>query len=704
MRNGLPLLADELLLFLNGHASADAQLLANVPELLPLSHARKLRILPCKENLPLGLAIARMVEEASAQYVLLLEKDWELIEGVHTLQSRILDSMVIIEEGVAHVVRHRHRGNPGVPLHALIMHQGREESILRVQKNLLCYVHHWQQDPPNMYPAQGLMWRCGKGVHEGVDLDEEDVFCATAEYCQWTNNPVVFRRDWFIEEMGNEFKKQYQIEKEKEGNDSPFLDFEYYTNWRSYAWTDKNFTVALGSGLFKHSEKKEQTNFNTFWYAHYRLTVDLEEIRNAYLTNETDFKRLGGVHYDRDSPKPPTMKERYPVDFVRKYHWKDTFTGTIETQRDMINEQYIPYLERYRILTEEEWKRTGTDSDKANMKVDWRGLITTLHTTVEKAMMIAPPEQPHEMTITLVTSLLDIGRNKLGDDGYQFRRDFKMYLDAMEDWLTHKYPKVVYTTQQIVDELEKAISDETKASTKFVITSRQELRTKWVGPDNYDKIQKIRTSKEWLNAAGWLQNSPQAGLNDYNPLVMGKMFMMRDAARENYWNTSHFLFIDAKHNCRQPKKFTPKNDHIIRAHMFDKFLMTHFDYTPSTEVHGFEYKAFNEYCNMNNPQERHLVKVGRGGIFGGSAFVLEYITAMYDVALTATLREGVMGTEENIFSILFYQVPQYVDAFSNNWACPDKIASDHACMDKKDQGYNCAIFDWVARDAVEDDS
>lgn len=702
--NGLINIADELVIFLNGLPSPVATLLmARVPELRAVRDTGKLRVVPSSENMPLGLAIAKMVELAKYEYVLLLEKDWELIEPYDVVFSRIADSKVLLKEGVADVVRHRHRINPGVPLHALIMHQGREESILRIQKNLLCYTHHWQDDPTDSYPGKGLMWKCGRGANQDADLDEAHIFCATSEYCQWTNNPVLFKRRWFIDEVGNEFRKQYKIEKDKEGADSPFLDFEYYTNWRSYAWTDKNFTIAVGTGLFRHAEQNEQTNFNTFWYAHYRLTVDFEEVRDQYLGNETEFKKLGGVHTP-PGVEMPSMMERYPVDFARKYHWNRTFTGNLATQREMINEVYQPYLDKYRILSGEEWNVSGADSTKANMVVDWRSVVTSLHQATEKAMMIAPPEMPHEMTITLVTSLLDIGRNDLAKDDYQFKRDFKMYLDAMEDWLTHKYLKVVYTTQQVVDEMMPRMSNETKASTKFVITSREDLRNKWLGPDNYEKVQEIRTSREWTDRASWLENSPQGGLKDYNPLVMSKMFMMRDAARENYWETSHFLFIDAKHNCRRPKVFTPKNDHIVRAHMFGKLLLTHFDYTPSTEVHGFEYKAFNSYCNQKNIDERQLVKVGRGGIFGGSAFVLEAITAMYDAVLTATLRAGLMGTEENILSILFYQVPQYIDAFSNNWACPENLKGDHECQSMKDQqGYNCAIFDWVARDAVEEE-
>lgn len=699
IEKGLIEYADEILFFLNGVRSESTfvRTLTDYTTRIP-EEKRSLHV--SAENLPLGLAILKMVELAKHEYVLLLEKDWELIEQEPTMRSRLDDSKVIVGTGVAHLIRHRHRHNPGVPLHALIMHEGREESILRVQRNLLCYVHHWQNDPTVSYPGQGIMRRCG-GAENNVE--ERDVYCSSSVYCQWTNNPCVFKKDWFINEVGLEYQKQYKIELDQHGKSSPFLDFEYYTNWRAFAWTDKNFTVAVGTGLFRHAET-EHHHFNTFWYALYRLKVDWEEIREQYLKNETLFKKLGGVHQDPNSPPLPTMMERYPVDFVRKYHVREMFTGNLATQIEMIDQEYQQFLDKYRILTEEEWKVSGgANSAKATRQVNWRAGITNLHHIVEKAMMVAPPQRPNEMSITLVTCLLDLGRDELAKDDYHFKREFQMYLDALQTWLRHQYPKVVFTTQDIADEMMKTMSDEAKKTTKFVITSREELRTKWLGRDNYDRVQTIRQSSEWLARASWLPNSPQGGLGDYNPLVMSKMFMLREAARDNFFNTSHFVFLDSKHNCQRPDVMNPKNDHILRAHMFNKFLLTTFDYRPSSEVHGFEYQEFNRYCNIQNPAERQVIKVGRGGIFGGSAFVLEYISAMYDIALTATLRNRLMGTEENILSILKYQVPQYVDDFNNNWACPENLKDDHRCESMKDrQGYNCAIFEWVSRNAVTD--
>lgn len=152
--------ADEILFFLNGVRS-ESTFRQRVPEFESKIPSGKRRLELSPENLPLGLAITRMVELTKHEYILLLEKDWELIENEAVMQSRLTDSKVLVGSGLAHVVRHRHRHNPGVPLHALIMHQGREESIFRQHPNLLCYVHHWQADPTASYPGIGIMRRCG---------------------------------------------------------------------------------------------------------------------------------------------------------------------------------------------------------------------------------------------------------------------------------------------------------------------------------------------------------------------------------------------------------------------------------------------------------------------------------------------------------------------------------------------------------------
>ncbi|CAE7938710.1 unnamed protein product, partial [Symbiodinium sp. KB8] len=160
----------------------------------------------------------------------------------------------------------------------------------------------------------------------------------------------------------------------------------------------------------------------------------------------------------------------------------------------------------------------------------------------------------------------------------------------------------------------------------------------------------------------------------YNPLVMSKLLWTRDVARWNPFNTDSFLFIDGGHLCNNPNSFSPgKHWDYFRTRYFDKLFITFFDYTPDNEVHGFEAKAYQKFIGTKNLP----VKVGRGGVFGGTRGYLEAAAAVYEVILEQTLKEGYMGTEENILAIMDYRFPDLVHHYDN------------------DEGGNCAIFNEV---------
>ena len=55
--------------------------------------------------------------------------------------------------------------------------------------------------------------------------------------------------------------------------------------------------------------------------------------------------------------------------------------------------------------------------------------------------------------------------------------------------------------------------------------------------------------------------------------------------------------------------------------------------------------------------------VARGGFFGGTKDSINEINNIYYRLLISTLNEGLMGTEESIFSIITYKNPELVDYF-----------------------------------------
>ena len=61
----------------------------------------------------------------------------------------------------------------------------------------------------------------------------------------------------------------------------------------------------------------------------------------------------------------------------------------------------------------------------------------------------------------------------------------------------------------------------------------------------WESTQKIRKNPDWYNQAGWLQNSPQAVCEWYNPIVQSKMPMLHDVKCHNPFNTDYFIWLDA---------------------------------------------------------------------------------------------------------------------------------------------------------------
>ncbi len=90
--------------------------------------------------------------------------------------------------------------------------------------------------------------------------------------------------------------------------------------------------------------------------------------------------------------------------------------------------------------------------------------------------------------------------------------------------------------------------------------------------------QAIRTSKLWQSQAayiGYLKTAPQNKLPGYDPLVMSKLFLLRDAAQTNHWHTKYHLWIDAGHLCAF--NLNPKHMGAFLSRM-DKMLVTYWPY------------------------------------------------------------------------------------------------------------------------------
>lgn len=256
-------------------------------------------------------------------------------------------------------------------------------------------------------------------------------------------------------------------------------------------------------------------------------------------------------------------------------------------------------------------------------------------------------EPPKKKNITIVTGLWDIKRDQCGG---VFQRSFDTYLEKFDDLLRIDYPMVIFTESKLVPFIE---SRRDINNTKIYIKEVEEMK-QWFA--FYDKVQEIRNNPEWRSIASWLNDSTQANLEMYNPIVMSKMFLLNDASVFNSFDTQHYLWVDAGiTNTVHPGYFT--HDKVLDKldKYLNKFLFVAFPYS-NYEIHGFPESEMRTYANTDK-----ITYVCRGGVFGGTREYIKQVNEQYYSLLSDSLSKKLMGTEESIFTIIAHKYPELVD-------------------------------------------
>jgi hypothetical protein len=247
--------------------------------------------------------------------------------------------------------------------------------------------------------------------------------------------------------------------------------------------------------------------------------------------------------------------------------------------------------------------------------------------------------------ITLVTGLWNINRDQLSES---WSRTFDHYLKKFDEILNVPYNLIVFGEKS----LESFVFDRrSNSDTRFVVREAEWFKNN----EFFEKIQKIRTNSSWYEQAEWLKDSTQAKLEMYNPLVMSKMFLLHDAKILDPFDSDYLFWIDAGlTNTVHPGYFT--HDKVIDKlpSLVSDFMYVCFPYEANSEVHGFKY---DQLCELANTKTN---KVARGGFFGGPKDTISKINSIYYELLKDTLNDGLMGTEESIFTLMVYKYPELI--------------------------------------------
>lgn len=187
-----------------------------------------------KENIGIGKGIIKLLENAKYNYVLFLEHDWELVENKNTTHQRLKSGLEMLQKGF-HVVRYRSRKKPGYPLYSYI-HKGNE----------LNYYDDWHQcTSPQL--LESLHWLDPAERFPDKIQKDGEYFITTSRWANWTNNPFLLRKDFYLNELAKFSGEGVHFEKNI-----------------AYWWARQNFKIAQGEGLFKHNDFEKYSKKNIF--------------------------------------------------------------------------------------------------------------------------------------------------------------------------------------------------------------------------------------------------------------------------------------------------------------------------------------------------------------------------------------------------------------------------------------------------------
>ena len=270
---------------------------------------------------------------------------------------------------------------------------------------------------------------------------------------------------------------------------------------------------------------------------------------------------------------------------------------------------------------------------------------------VEKPKNLIPYSKKIEIEsskITLVTGIWNIGRNELTEG---WARSYQHYLDKFESLLKVENNMIIFGDKELK---EFVFQRRSKENTQFILRDLSWFQNN----EFFDKIQKIRNNPTWFNQVGWLKESTQAKLENYNPLVMSKMFLLHDAKIVDQFNSDFLFWIDGGlSNTVHSGYFTHDKVLYNLEKYINKFSFVCFPYEAEKEIHGFEYNKLNEVAGSK------VKRVARGGFFGGPKESISDINSIYYGLMKSTLNEGFMGTEESIFSIMCYKHSDIINYF-----------------------------------------
>ena len=302
--------------------------------------------------------------------------------------------------------------------------------------------------------------------------------------------------------------------------------------------------------------------------------------------------------------------------------------------------------------------RSGTYID--NMLVDMPVMIGNVVCTPEKEPYTIIHQydryEPWAETLlgkapeyTIVTALYDLGRS--GWKG--FERPFEAYKEWLKYTLSIDSPMVIYVDEKDV-EFVKMHREKYADKTRIIAKSFNELATnvRWG-----NRIREVMSSEDFLKDQK-VPNHPEICVPDYNILMHEKAQFMMESAEQNYFNTDHFIWLDAgvAHiNSRNdvPGKVFPSSKKA-RAMADDKLHLIYID------------EIRQEDLDLEKFYKGHNVRV-IGTSWGGHRLAIKEFVHEYEKLMEESLEKNLMDQDQSFLTICTARRRDLVKMHKGTW-------------------------------------
>jgi hypothetical protein len=252
--------------------------------------------------------------------------------------------------------------------------------------------------------------------------------------------------------------------------------------------------------------------------------------------------------------------------------------------------------------------------------------------------------------VTLITMALDLNRHD---------RNFEEhYIKGLDKLLSVRNPLVVYADKKYHDYIVKRRRELSIATSNNQVQVREIDLETLKNHRYYSRVQNIISTDQFKTQAQWIDGSVLVSPY-YIPLTLIKNDYLQTIAGQNPFGSKRFYWIDAGFT-NSFNVTEPIGTYDFLRISKDNFFLTSYKYNADTEIHGYDINKMTEMIG------RRPEYVCRATLFGGTYNQIVNFNNKYFDYVEKSLANGVIGTEEAIFTIVEMKHPELVTRFAMN--------------------------------------